>query len=135
MSLVASRHAGFWIRVAGYIVDAIILGIVGGLISGVGFHARVDDARSGGPSALLSVLYFGLLWSSIGGGQTLGMRIFRLRVVGSDGKLIGIGRALVRWVMLVISFLVCFIGVIWVAFDPQKRGWHDHVAGTYVDSV
>lgn len=35
MSLVTSRHAGFWIRVAAYIVGAIILGIVGGLISSV----------------------------------------------------------------------------------------------------
>jgi uncharacterized RDD family membrane protein YckC len=27
---------------------------------------------------------------------------------------------------------VIFIGVIWVAFDPNKQGWHDKIAGTYV---
>ena len=62
------------------------------------------------------------------------MRIFHLRVVGDHGQLIGVGRALVRWVMLLVSF-VCFIGVIWVAFDGQKKGWHDHVAGTYVEAM
>jgi len=25
-----------------------------------------------------------------------------------------------------------FIGVIWAAFDAQKQGWHDKIAGTYV---
>ena len=33
----------------------------------------------------------------------------------------------------VVSFFVCFIGVIWVAIDGQKQGWHDKVAGTYVE--
>ena len=23
-------------------------------------------------------------------------------------------------------------GVIWAAFDPNKQGWHDKIAGTYV---
>lgn len=135
MGIVTGRHAGFWIRVLAYVVDAIILGVVGGLLASVGFHTDVRDARTGGPSLLLSLLYFGLLWSSIGGGQTLGMRICRLRVVGDNGQLIGVGRSLVRWVMLLVSFFVCFIGVIWVAFDGQKKGWHDHVAGTYVEAM
>jgi uncharacterized RDD family membrane protein YckC len=128
-----SRHAGFWIRVVAYVVDAVILGVVGGALASFGFHTQVNDYRTGGPSLLLSVLYFGLLWSSVGGGQTLGMRLFRLRVVGTEGRLIGLGASLLRWVMLIVSFFVCFIGVIWVAIDAQKQGWHDKVAGTYVE--
>jgi len=27
---------------------------------------------------------------------------------------------------------VCFIGVIWVAFDSRKQGWMDKIAGTVV---
>jgi uncharacterized RDD family membrane protein YckC len=41
-------------------------------------------------------------------------------------------QGLLRYVGLIISFLVIFIGVIWVAFDPNKQGWHDKIAGTYV---
>jgi uncharacterized RDD family membrane protein YckC len=52
--------------------------------------------------------------------------------VGTDGKLIGFGTALIRWLGLVLSFSVLFLGVIWVAFDPQKQGWHDKIANTYV---
>lgn len=132
MAVVTTRYAGFWIRVVAYLIDAVILGVVGAILSGVGLHSRSVDAQSSSPSALLSLIYFGLLWSHYGGGQTLGMRLLKLRVVGTDGSQIGVVRALVRWLFLFISFVVCFIGVIWVAFDPQKQGWHDKVASTCV---
>jgi uncharacterized RDD family membrane protein YckC len=132
MAVVTTRYAGFWIRVVAYLIDAVILGVVGAILSGVGLHSRSVDAQSSSPSALLSLIYFGLLWSHYGGGQTLGMRLLKLRVVGTDGNQIGVVRALVRWLFLFISFVVCFIGVIWVAFDPQKQGWHDKVASTCV---
>jgi uncharacterized RDD family membrane protein YckC len=28
--------------------------------------------------------------------------------------------------------LPLFIGILWVAFDPRKQGWHDKMAGTVV---
>ncbi len=132
MAVVTPRYAGFWIRVVAYLIDAVILGVVGGILGGVALHSRSVDAQSSSPGALLSLIYFGLLWSHYGGGQTLGMRLLKLRVVGTDGNQIGVVRALLRWVFLFISFVVCFIGVIWVAFDPQKQGWHDKVASTHV---
>jgi uncharacterized RDD family membrane protein YckC len=63
------------------------------------------------------------------------MRFLGLRVMGTDGRLIGVGTAVIRWLGLVVSFSVLFLGVIWVAFDPQKQGWHDKLAGTYVVNV
>ena len=132
MAIETTRHAGFWVRMVAYVIDALILIVVGGILSGVGLHSRSLDAQSGSPSALLSLIYFSLLWSHYGGGQTLGMRLLKLRVVGTDGNQIGVVRALLRWVFLFVSFVVCFIGVIWVVFDSQKQGWHDKVASTYV---
>jgi uncharacterized RDD family membrane protein YckC len=26
----------------------------------------------------------------------------------------------------------CFLGMLWVAFDARKQGWHDKLAGTVV---
>jgi len=40
--------------------------------------------------------------------------------------------ALLRYAGLILSFLVVFLGVIWVAFDKDKQGWHDKIASTYV---
>jgi uncharacterized RDD family membrane protein YckC len=28
--------------------------------------------------------------------------------------------------------LPLFIGILWVAFDSRKQGWHDKIAGTVV---
>jgi len=33
---------------------------------------------------------------------------------------------------LIVSVECIFIGVIWAAFDANKQGWHDKIAGTYV---
>ena len=34
--------------------------------------------------------------------------------------------------MFIVSFAIFFHGVIWIAFDKDKQGWHDKVAGTDV---
>jgi uncharacterized RDD family membrane protein YckC len=65
-------------------------------------------------------------------GQTPGMKILNLKVIRTDGSNLDLVQGLLRYVGLIISFLVIFIGVIWVAFDPNKQGWHDKIAGTYV---
>jgi uncharacterized RDD family membrane protein YckC len=43
-----------------------------------------------------------------------------------------LGRAALRYVGYVISTLVCYIGLIWAAFDSRKQGWHDKIASTVV---
>jgi uncharacterized RDD family membrane protein YckC len=74
------------------------------------------------------------LWSASSPwpGQTVGMRLLNLKAVRTDGTLLPASQAFIRWVGLVVSFIVIFIGVIWVAFDPNKQGWHDKIAGTFV---
>jgi uncharacterized RDD family membrane protein YckC len=139
-----ARPAGFLIRTAAYLVDAFLLSLVGGAFPYLFLSTGTQNpnqpvngaaAPAGGASLLLSLLDFVLLWSHVGGGRTFGMRVFGLRVVGAGGGLIGGGPALVRWIGLWISFVVCFIGVLWVAGDRNKQGWHDHLAHTYVVHV
>ena len=31
-----------------------------------------------------------------------------------------------------ISAVALLIGYFWIFWDPKKRGWHDHIGGTYV---
>jgi uncharacterized RDD family membrane protein YckC len=60
------------------------------------------------------------------------MRLFGLRVVADDGGQVAVLEAVIRWIGLWISFAVCFIGVLWVAGDSRKQGWHDKMAHTFV---
>lgn len=132
----AANYGGFWIRVVAYIIDYVILGVVEGIIAVI-LGVNFSDPSNGRYSLwsfidlILFVAYFGGLWTYMG--ATVGQRIFKLRVVDANtGQPIGIGKALLRVVGLFVSFLVCFVGVIWVAFDARKQGWMDKIAGTLV---
>jgi uncharacterized RDD family membrane protein YckC len=133
------RYGGFWIRVVAYIIDAIILGIVYAIIAtafGVNFSDPnvAQNGRYQGASALnlvVAFIYFAGLWTVMGG--SLGQRILGMRIVDANtGAPISFGKAALRALGLYISFLVCFIGVIWVAFDARKQGWMDKIGGTVV---
>jgi uncharacterized RDD family membrane protein YckC len=130
-----AQAAGFWIRALAYLVDAFLLSLVGGAFPYLVIPAQnagQQTQNAGGGSTLLAFLYFVFFWSYLGGGRTLGMRLCGLRVIQEDGKPLGLLAAVVRFIGLVISFLVCFLGVLWVAFDARKQGWHDKLARTVV---
>ena len=134
--------AGFGVRTLAYLVDALLLSFVGGafpyLLINTATTAPSGNpgqqvTTSGGGSLLVSLIYFVLFWSSFGGGRTLGMRLFGLKVVREEdlGQM-GVLSAFVRWIGLWLSFALCFVGVIWVAFDSRHQGWHDKIARTLV---
>jgi len=121
-----SQKAGFWIRLVAYLIDGVLLYVVNYILGLV-----LQDA-GGIVSFVVNIAYFVYFWSGQGGGQTVGMRVFGLRVIRTDGSALTITQALIRWVGLLVSFLCLLIGVIWVAFDANKQGWHDKIASTYV---
>lgn len=127
--------AGFLTRAAAYIVDAFLLSFAGGafpyLVLNAG-NGDVPQGVAGGTSLLVSFLYFVFFWSELGGGRTLGMRLLGLGVVAEDGGPVAILEAVVRWIGLWVSFAFCFVGVVWVAADDRKQGWHDKMAHTLV---
>ena len=78
---------------------------------------------------LIQMLYFAILWSRRGasfGQQLLGVQVRNER----DGTRISFARGCLRYVGYIVSIWVLYIGLIWVAFDPRKQGWHDKIAGT-----
>lgn len=127
-----SGYAGFGARLAAWLIDAVIIGIINvplNLLAG-----RLDPG--GGNAAiqvlggLITVLYFVCFWG--GSGQTPGKRVMHLRVVGPDGGGIGYGRAFLRYIGYAISGLVFCLGYLWIIWDGEKQGWHDKIAGTHV---
>jgi uncharacterized RDD family membrane protein YckC len=132
-------YAGFWIRVVAWFIDAIAIGILTSAFAPfVGVPGVVVDgprvfvnAGANAMGALLGLVYFVGMWSWRG--QTIGMMPFRLWVARiEDGGRPDVFRAFLRYVGLILSFAVLLLGVIWVALDHQKQGWHDKLAGTLV---
>jgi len=125
-----TEKIGFGTRALATILDFFILGILSGILNNIVFGG--DAVRGNGLSTLIGLVYFVYFWSSNGHGQTLGDRVLNIRVVKTTGTELTLTDAFLRYVGLLLSFLCIFIGVIWVAFDANKQGWHDKIASTYV---
>jgi uncharacterized RDD family membrane protein YckC len=127
---VTTEKASWWTRFFAVVIDSIAIGIVNGILTSVLY--RGDTTGATGLQTLLGVAYFVYFWSAYGKGQTLGMRALNIKVIRTDGSQLDLVGAFIRYIGLIISIACIFIGVIWAAFDGQKQGWHDKIAGTYV---
>jgi len=68
-------------------------------------------------------------------GQTIGMMITDLRVVGSGRKRPSVSRLLGRCLGYLLSLLVLGIGLLWSLFDRESLCFHDRVSLTRVVRV
>lgn len=84
------------------------------------------------PAALLVIaaVFFCGFW--VHGGQTVGMRAWRIRVVREDGRPIEWPRAVARFGAALLVALPAGLGLWWSVFDARKRGWHDRWTHTRV---
>lgn len=71
-------------------------------------------------------------WSWRRGGQTLGMRPWRIRVVARDGGAPGRGAAWLRFAVATLSLAAGGLGFWWAWFDREHLTWHDRASGTRV---
>ena len=78
----------------------------------------------------IAMAFFCGFWAH--GGQTVGMRAWRIRVVGDDGGPVGSLRAAARFGAGLVAALPAGLGLWWSVFDSQKRGWHDRWTRTRV---
>jgi uncharacterized RDD family membrane protein YckC len=67
--------------------------------------------------------------------QTPAKQLLRLRVVTADGQTPYLAKSLVRALALVFSANLLFLPMLYVFFNPERRGLHDLLAGTYVVEV
>ena len=130
MTYPTTDKIGFWRRFAAIFIDGVAVAIVSGILNGLVFGG--DAVRGNGLTTLLGLAYYLYFWSSYGHGQTPGSRVLGIRVVKTTGAELTLVDAFIRYVGFILSCIVIFIGVIWVAFDANKQGWHDKIAGTYV---
>ena len=136
----AVAYGGFWIRLVAYIIDAILLSIVFGIVGSVlGYDIFEPDMESYSAtiniaSLLIGWLYFALLESSERG-ATVGKMAMGLRVVTDKGERLSFMNATGRYFAKIISAIILCIGFIMIGFTERKRGLHDMIASTLVIKV
>jgi uncharacterized RDD family membrane protein YckC len=131
-----------WLRLLGGIYDllpllgiwflagAIALALSGGAIEA---HAQLRNVLTQVFVLAFTAAYFVISWTR--GGQTIGMRAWRLRVMRADGARVEWLRALLRFAVALLSLGALGLGFAWALFDPQKRTWHDIAAETHVMKI
>jgi uncharacterized RDD family membrane protein YckC len=131
------QYRGAWLRLGGFLVDFIVLVLIGYALS------RVVHMPGYAFYGIQFVYFVGFWWWR---GQTPGKMLIRARVVKRDGSPVGLVRSILRYIIFGIYFFLIgllggglvpylIIGVIAflvIAFTRRKRGLHDFVAGTVV---
>ena len=115
----AYPKATFWERMGAGFLDWVIVGILSGLVP-------LPPLRP-----LIALAYFSGMWAWKG--TTIGGIVLKLQVVrqANEGSLTFVV-ALVRALAAAFSMVVLFLGFFWIAWDKDKQGWHDKIAGTVV---
>jgi uncharacterized RDD family membrane protein YckC len=145
--------AGFWRRAAAAAVDAgailpvsILLTWFASALAGIhlppgssrGFDFWLDLLLTSDPAVMTALIitlavtsiYLFVFQATVG--QTLGMRVLKLRVIDAYGDPPTYLRAGLRTAGNLVSIGTLFLGFLWIGFDAEKRGLHDWIAGTYV---
>jgi uncharacterized RDD family membrane protein YckC len=117
----ALPRASFWERMGAGLLDMVLAGMLCGFLNGppLGFIAMLA--------------YFAGMWAWKG--TTIGGIVVNLKVVRLDDKPVTITVAIVRGLGAAFSALVFFLGFFWIAWDKERQGWHDKIAGTVVVRV
>lgn len=134
-----STPASLWLRFAAAIYDLfplIGLWMLTAALALLVAHGSIDPAhptlawRLGLRIALLAVTgtYFAISWAR--GGQTIGMRAWRLRVVDASGVALSRPRCVLRFLVACVSLGAFALGFLWCLVDARKRAWHDIAAGS-----
>lgn len=122
-------------RAVAVIIDSILLGIVGYLISMVTGSTTADGFNlSGGPALLLFLIamaYYAVMEKT--SGATLGKMAMKLKVVKQDGSALDWQGAIVRNVLRIIDgFFFYLVGAIAVWMSKSKQRLGDMAAHTIV---
>jgi len=153
-------HAGLGRRIAAFIVDAILILLLGIVILAffnliIGFryayyivisHAPISALTEAGTvdaAVIPIVAAFGLLfviipWLYFAGFEasrshaTPGKVLVKVEVTDLEGVPLTFARATLRHFAKFISALIIFIGFLMIGLTKKRQGLHDRIAGTYV---
>ncbi|QJD29913.1 RDD family protein [Methylococcus geothermalis] len=127
------RGAAVFRRFAAFLYDVFM--VAGVLFAATALLLPFNAGEAFGPgqpvySALMAVvifLYFGWFW--VHGGQTPGMRAWRIRLCPE-------GRESLRWsqaaIRLLVGVLTLGLGTLWAWFDARRRSLQDIVSRTTI---
>lgn len=129
-----SDHCGLLRRLAAITYDTLLLTAVlffSTLILLPFTHGQA--IRNGNPlytAYLFFICYLYFSWQWTHGGQTLGMRTWKIRLQGIDSQLVTWQAASLRFLLSCLSWLFLGAGFLWALIDREHLAFHDKYSGT-----
>ena len=128
------KAPGFLRRLGAQIYDALLLLAVWFLATAVALPFNQGQAFTSSqgiyPVYLLAVSLIFYCWFWTHGGQTLGMRAWKIKVLGSQLEAISWQQAVIRFFAAGISWLCLGLGFLWCLIDREGLAWHDKLSDT-----
>ncbi|MBB2913401.1 putative RDD family membrane protein YckC [Streptosporangium becharense] len=135
------RLGGRWRRLFAGLLDLLVIGLVSSPFT----YRTVTTVTDSGLSievpytqtllvGFIGFLYYWLL-TAFWNGQTLGKKIFHLRVADLGGQRVGVGQAALRQVVAWVMYVTCCLGWVdlaFILFQSRKQAVHDIAAKTLV---
>ena len=132
------EYVAFWPRVGAALIDTLlVMAITAPLVTW--FYGReywLSDEFIHGPVDLLvnwllpavAVILFWIYRQATPGKMAISARIVDAATGGPPTT----RQLVIRYLGYYVSTIPLLLGLVWVAFDPRKQGWHDKLAGTVV---
>lgn len=140
-----TEYAGFWRRLAAFTVDSLLFIVIAALVLllleslGLRSVGLLPPASANDTGAwpdvfidhilpLVITVYFWVRFMGTPGKILLNCFVVDART----GRPVSVIQALVRYLAYFVSVLPLGLGILWIAWHPQKRGFHDLIARTAV---
>lgn len=132
-----TRYTGLFRRLFAIFYDLFLLLAIYFIVSYVAIYLNHGDAIEPDDTFYplfvfvifgLSYLYFAWFW--VHGGQTLGMKTWRMQLQSESTTNINWKTAAIRYFSAIFSWGAGGVGFIWALFDGKNRCWHDLASKT-----
>lgn len=149
------HEASFGDRLLANIIDLVLIIVISVISFNIFLSSNLDSANSVYSANLLETIktypqlnlffliasillfisflsiYYLILWVA-GGGQTIGFRILKLKVIRDNKKNLNYPLAILRFATSIFSTLFLFLGFFYILFNKKCKTWHDYICQTSV---
>lgn len=132
------NYAGFWIRSGAAILDSVLIMLLTSPLLYVIYgdsYLNTDDFIQGAPDFLISYIlpFIATILFWIYKSATPGKMVVKVRIVDQKtGQPPTTQQSIIRYLGYFVSTIPLGLGIFWIAWDNNKQGWHDKMAGTVV---
>ncbi len=132
------EYVGFWLRVWASVIDTVLIAALMYPLLTLVFGTAYWDGTQWvqGPldfllSWVLPAVAVVVFW--VTKQATPGKMLIKARIVdAATGQNASTGQLIGRYLGYYVATIPLGLGLLWVAFDARKQGWHDKLAGTVV---